>query len=136
MRCGAPGRLVLAFVAGDPRHDIDAPTEIGAVRSVVWTARELFPGASLGIVDVVRPGQDVETDDVADNGGVARFRHLADISPPGDHRADARQELLEAGGVRIGVELIGRLGRQRVDDVLDGAQPGRDVYTQVPRCGI
>src|SRR6267142_2343789 len=136
MRCGAPGRLVLAFVAGDPRHDIDAPTEIGAVRSVVWTARELFPGACLGIVDVVRPGQDVETDDVADNGGVARFRHLADISPPGDHRADARQELLEAGGVRIGVELIGRLGRQCIDDVLNGANPGRIVDARLHRVDV
>src|SRR5439155_18625566 len=39
--CGcAPGRLVLALVACDPCHDVDAPTEIGAVRRVVWTARE------------------------------------------------------------------------------------------------
>src|SRR3981081_1587292 len=101
MRCGAPRRLVLAFVAGDPRHDVNAPTEIGAVRSMVWTARELFPAACLGVVDVVRSGQDVEPEDVADDGGVAGFRHLADISPPGDHRADAGQELLEPGGARI-----------------------------------
>src|ERR1700733_3568797 len=98
MRRGAPRRLVLAFVTRDPRHDVDAPTEIGAVRSMVWTARKLFPTAGLGIVDVVRPGQDIERDEVADDGGVACFRHLADISPPGDHRTDAGQKLLEAGG--------------------------------------
>src|SRR5256886_2388920 len=133
MRCGTPRRLVLAFVAVDPRHDVNAPTEIGAVGRMVWTARELLPAACLGIVDVVRAGQDVEPDDVADHGGVARFRYLADISPPGDHRADAGQELLEAGGVRIGVELIGRLGRQRVDDVLNGANPGRIVDVRLHR---
>src|ERR1700676_5807981 len=102
MRCGAPRRLVLAFVAGDPGHDVNSPTEIGTVRSMVGTARELFPAACLGIVDIVRPRQDVEPDDIADDGGVARFRHLADISPPGDHRADAGPELLEAGGVGSG----------------------------------
>src|SRR5258708_8492189 len=88
------------------------------------------------MVDVVRPGQDVETDDVADNGGVARFRHLADISPPGNHRAGAGQELLEAGGVRIGVELIGRLGRQWNDDVLNGGNPGRIVDARLHRVDV
>ena len=125
MRGGAPCGLVLAFVAGHPRHHVNAPAEIGAVRSLVRTACEFFPPACFGIVDVVRPGQDVERDNVADDGGVARLRHLADISPPGDHRADAGQKLLKAGGVWIGIELIGRLGRQRVDDVLNSANPGR-----------
>src|SRR5260370_27201860 len=131
-----PRRLVLAFVAGAPRHDVNAPTEIGAVGSMVWTARELFPIACLGIIDVVRSGQDVEPDDVADHGGVARFRYLADISPPRDHRADSGQELLESGGVRIGIELIGGLRRQRADDVLNGANPGRIVDARLHRVDI
>src|SRR2546430_5168375 len=136
MRCGAPRRLVPAFVAGDPRHDVDAPTEIGTVRRMVWTARELFPLAGLGIVDLVRSGQDVEPDEVADDRGVARFSHLADISPPGDHRANAGQEFLEAGGVRIGVELVGWLGWQRIDNVLDSANPGRIVDARLHRVHI
>src|SRR5947209_17500816 len=102
MRRGAPRRLVLAFVAGDPRHDVDAPTEIGAVRSMVWAARELVPFARLGIVDIVRSGQDVEPDDVADDRGIAGYRHLPDIAPPGNHRPDAGEELMEAHGGRDG----------------------------------
>src|SRR5207302_2718283 len=103
---------------------------------MVWTIRELFPLAGLGIVDVVGSGQDVEPDEIADDGGVARFSHLADISPPGDHRANAGQELLEAGGVRIGVELVGRFGWQRIDDVLDSANPGRVVDARLHRIHI
>src|SRR5882724_9805992 len=102
MRRGAPCSLVLAFVARDPGHDVNAPTEIGAVRSMVWTACKLIPATCFGIVDVIRPGQDVESDEVADDRGVACFGHLADIAPPGNHRADAGQELLETGGIWIG----------------------------------
>jgi hypothetical protein len=103
---------------------------------MVGPARELVPFACLGIVDVVRSGQDVEPDDVADHGGVARFRHLSDIAPPGDHRADAGQELLEASGVRIGVELIGRLRRQSIDDILNGANPCRIADARLHRVHI
>src|SRR5437763_681046 len=73
MRCGAPRRLVLALVAGDPRHDVDAPTEIGTVRRMVWTARELFPLAGLGIVDLVRSGQAAEEIESEPSPGLRRI---------------------------------------------------------------
>src|SRR5229473_4388138 len=71
MRGRTPRRLVLAFVAGDSCHDVNAPTEIGTIGCMVRTACELFPFACLGIVDVVRSGQDVDAYEVADDGGVA-----------------------------------------------------------------
>ena len=64
---------------------------------------------------------------VADHRSVVGLDVGADVAPPRYHRAGAAEELDERGLVRIGVELVGRLGRQRVDDVLDGAHPGRVV---------
>jgi len=75
---------------------------------------ERVPLAGLGVVDVVRTRQDREPDRVADNRGVGGLGVRTDIAPPAQHRAGARQELLEAGGAGIRVDLIGWLGVEHV----------------------
>ena len=136
MRRAAPCRLVLLLVAVDGRHDVNTPADIGHVGRVVRAAGELVPGAGLDVVDVVGAGQDREAGDVADHGSVVGLDVGADVAPPRDHRAGAAEELDERRLVRIGVELVGRLGRQRVDHVLDGAYPGRVVDQRLHRIRI
>jgi hypothetical protein len=77
--------------------------------------------AGLGVVDVVGAWQDREADGVADDRAVRSLGRRAHVTPPGDHRAGAGQELLEGSRAGVGIELVGRFGRQRVDNVLDGA---------------
>jgi hypothetical protein len=136
MRGRAPRRLLLLGVAVDPGHDVDAPAEIGHVGRVVRPARQPLPGARLGIVDVVRARQDREAADIADHRGIVGLGVRADVAPPGQHRAGAGEELLEAGGAGIGIELVGWLRGQRVDHVLDGADPGRVVDPRLHRVDV
>src|SRR3569623_1687612 len=136
MRGGRPGSLLLLGIGGDALHLVDAPAEIGAVGRVVRAGAELLPSTGLGVVDVVGAGEDREAAGVADDRGVVGLGVGADIAPPRDHRAGTGEELAEAGGVGIGVDLIRRLARQRVDHVLDGAHPGGNVDTRLHGVGV
>src|SRR5882762_6024932 len=82
MCCRAPGGLLLLRISVDPRHDVDTPAEIGAVWRIVGTTWQLLPGSRLGVIDIVRAGQDVEADNLADDRCIAGIGTLPDVSPP------------------------------------------------------
>ena len=128
-------RLALLLVARDAAGDVDAPADIGDVRGEVLL---LLPGAGLGVVDLLGAGVDREADDIADDRGVGRAGVGADVAPPGERSAGAGEELLEGGGVRVGVDLIGRIGvgLDEVQHVLDGLHPGRVVDARLHRVGV
>ncbi len=131
-----PGRLLLDRISINPRHHINAPADIGHVGRVVRAAGELVPGAGTGVVNIVRARQDREATDIANNRAVTGLGVGTNVAPPGEHGAGAGQELLEAGGAGIGIELVGGFRRQRVDHVLDGAHPGRIVDARLHRIDI
>src|SRR5690606_19644013 len=98
--------------------------------------RQLLPLAGLGVEDVVRARQDREAAGVADDRAVGRLGVRAHVTPPGAHRAGPGEELLEGRGVGVGVDLVGRLVRQGVDDVLDRAYPAFIVDARLHRVWI
>src|SRR5690606_17562590 len=104
-------------------------------RSEIRAAGQLVPLAGLGIVDVVGARQDRKSGQVADHRTVTGLDVGTDVAPPDHHRADASQELLEGGRVRVGVDLVRWLEGQGVDDVLDGANPVGVVDARLHRIG-
>ncbi len=128
-----PGRLLLLGVGIHTGHHIDAPADVGHVRRVVLAGGEGVPLAGRVVVDVRRARQDVEARDIADDGGVVGLDVRADVTPPREHGARAGEELLEARGARVGVELVGGFRRQAIQHVLDGAHPARIVDHRLHR---
>ncbi len=127
MRCRAPGGFLLFRIGGDTRHHINAPADVSHVRRVIGAARQLVPLSGLGVVDIVGAWKNVEGADIANDRGIVGFRIGAYIPPPGQHRSGSGQELLEAGGVGIGIELIGGFMGQSVDHILNRPDPSRVV---------
>ena len=77
-----------------------------------------------------------ETCDIANDRRVGGFGAGANVAPPREHGTGPREELLEAGCARIGIDLVGGLRVDHVQHVLNGAHPSLIVDSRLHRFGI